>query len=112
MKRNNDKKLMKEYLDMQVDEKRRTNQFEKSLDNEQARIWKIDSHKFYEQEKEVTHRYFYLINLQIRSLNNIKSQFLKSQIDSKHSKKSTKMSDIEFVYNQGLLKKIKYDQNE
>ena len=48
-----DKRLMKEYLDMQVEEKRRTNYFEKSLDHEQARIWKIDTEKFYEQEQEV-----------------------------------------------------------
>jgi hypothetical protein len=48
-----EKRLMKEYLDMQVEEKRRFNQFEKSLDHEQARIWKIDTEKFYEQEQEV-----------------------------------------------------------
>jgi hypothetical protein len=53
---------MKEYLDMQVEEKRRTNQFEKSLDYEQARIWKIDTDKFYEQEQEVIDQvlYYYL----------------------------------------------------
>lgn len=50
---------MKEYLDMQVEEKRRTNQFEKSLDYEQARIWKIDTNKFYEQEKEVVDQVIY-----------------------------------------------------
>lgn len=49
----NEKKSMKEYLDMQVEEKRRNNQFEKSLDYEQARIWKIDTNKFHEQEQEV-----------------------------------------------------------
>ena len=55
----NDKKTMKEYLDMQVEEKRRTNQFEKSLDHEQARIWKIDTHKFYEQEQDVVDQVIY-----------------------------------------------------
>ena len=43
---------MKVYLDMQVEEKRRMNEFEKTLNTEQARIWKIDTHKFLEQEKE------------------------------------------------------------
>jgi len=57
-KRALDKKLMKEYLDMQVEEKRRGNQFEKSLDYEQARIWKIDTDKFYEQEQEVVDQVF------------------------------------------------------
>merc|ERR1712151_1230993 len=80
-----DKKLMKEYLDMQVEEKRRTNQFEKSLDYEQARIWKIDTEKFYEQEQDIVD--------QVRSLNTLNSQYLKNQIDSKNLKKSTKMSD-------------------
>ena len=54
-----DKKTMKEYLDMQVEEKRRTNQFEKSLDHEQARIWKIDTNKFYEQEQDVVDQVIY-----------------------------------------------------
>lgn len=47
------KKLMKEYLDMQVEEKKRFNDFEKSLDHEQARIWKIDCEKYHEQEKDI-----------------------------------------------------------
>ena len=33
------KKMMKKYLDMQVEEKQKMQQFEKLLDNEQARIW-------------------------------------------------------------------------
>ena len=60
---------MKEYLDMQVEEKRRTNHFEKSLDHEQARIWKIDTERFYEQEQEVDDqvRSYLLIYLIFRS---------------------------------------------
>ena len=60
---------MKEYLDMQVEEKRRTNYFEKSLDHEQARIWKIDTERFYEQEQEVDDqvRSYLLIYLIFRS---------------------------------------------
>lgn len=47
------KQMMKQYLDMQVEEKKRFNEFEKSLDNEQARIWKIDCDKYHEQEQEI-----------------------------------------------------------
>lgn len=47
------KRNMKQYFDMQVEEKKRLNEFEKVLDQEQARIWKIDSEKFHEQEKEI-----------------------------------------------------------
>ena len=103
---------MKEYLDMQVEEKRRTNQFEKSLDYEQARIWKIDTDKFYEQEQEVIDQVlYYYLSIQVRSLNTVNSQFLKNQIDLKQSKKSSKMNDTEFAYNQGLLKRIKNSVN-
>jgi hypothetical protein len=38
---------------MQVDEKRKMQAFEKTLDAEQARIWKTDTQRFYEQEKEI-----------------------------------------------------------
>jgi hypothetical protein len=47
------KKRLKEYLDMQVEEKRRMNEFEKNLDNEQARIWKMDTNKFNSMENEI-----------------------------------------------------------
>lgn len=43
---------MKSYLDMQVEEKKKISEFEKTLNSEQARIWRIDTHKFVEQEKE------------------------------------------------------------
>jgi len=47
---------MRQYLDMQVEEKKRINEFEKVLDLEQARIWQIDSEKYREQEKEITEK--------------------------------------------------------
>lgn len=47
---------MKQYFDMQVEEKKRLNEFEKTLDQEQARIWKIDREKFYDQEKEISEK--------------------------------------------------------
>ena len=47
------KKNMKQYFDMQVEDKKKLNEFERTLDQEQARIWKIDSEKFHQQEKEI-----------------------------------------------------------
>jgi len=47
------KKHIRDYLNMQVGEKRKMQNFEKSLDNEQARIWKIDCDKYHEQEKDI-----------------------------------------------------------
>ena len=52
------KKHIKEYLDMQVDEKKRMQNFEKNLDHEQARIWKIDSENFHSQEKDTNQKVF------------------------------------------------------
>ncbi len=50
------KKQIKNYLDMQVEEKKRMQNFEKNLDNEQARIWKIDSENFNDQEKDTNQK--------------------------------------------------------
>ncbi len=52
---------MKQYFDMQVEEKKRINEFDKTLDQEQARIWKIDTDKFYEQEKEIGEKVYIII---------------------------------------------------
>lgn len=41
---------------MQVEEKKRMNDFEKSLDTEQARIWRTDTHNFRDQEKDITEK--------------------------------------------------------
>lgn len=45
--------MIRSYLDMQVEEKKRMNEFEKTLNSEQARIWNTDTKRFYEQEKEI-----------------------------------------------------------
>ena len=47
------KKMMKSYLDMQVEEKRKMQEFERTLDSEQARIWNTDTRRFYDQEREI-----------------------------------------------------------
>ena len=38
---------------MQVEEKQKALAFEKTLDDEQARIWKYDTDHFHRQEKEI-----------------------------------------------------------
>lgn len=45
--------MMKNYLDMQVEEKKKMMDFEKTLNAEQARIWKVDTQNFAEQEKDI-----------------------------------------------------------
>jgi len=93
------KKAMKNYLDMQVDEKKQMNDFEKTLNAEQARIWKIDTQRFTEQEKD--------INSQIRFGNVLNADFLKSQKEMKNAKKPAKMTDAEYALNRNVLEKAK-----
>lgn len=111
------KRHIRDYLDMQVEEKRRMQNFEKNLDNEQARIWKIDCENYNEQEKDVNQKVkffnkFINFNNQVRALNYINSQYLKNQIDTKKSKdKNKKMNDEEYALNQDILEKIKNVNN-
>jgi hypothetical protein len=49
---------MKQFLDIQVDEKRKMNEFEKAMDNDQARIWKKDTENYYQQEKEINEKVY------------------------------------------------------
>jgi hypothetical protein len=44
---------------MQIEEKKRMNEFEKTLNSEQARIWKTDTKRFYDQEKEIQEKVSY-----------------------------------------------------
>ena len=47
---------MRSFLDMQVDEKKKIAEFEKKLDSEQAKIWNMDAHRYYDQEREINEK--------------------------------------------------------
>jgi hypothetical protein len=49
---------MKEFLDIQCEEKKKMNEFEKAMNDQQARIWKKDTENFYCQEKEINEKVF------------------------------------------------------
>ena len=53
LRRKKEKNELKKYLDMQIEEKRKEEEFLKSLDDEQARIWAIDCKKYFEDEKAI-----------------------------------------------------------
>ena len=57
-----DQKNMKEFYDMQVESKRRNIEYEKSLDNNQARIWKEDIIRSTDQAKEENEKVFMFAN--------------------------------------------------
>jgi len=92
------KKEIKKFLDMQVEEKRKINEFEKSLNTEQAKIWKTDVQKFAEQEQE--------INGKIRAMNVCNQGFLLKQIENRKGKKYQKMDENEYQLNKNLLEQI------
>jgi len=57
-----DQKNMKEFYDMQVESKRRNIEYEKNLDNNQARIWKEDIIRSTDQAKEENEKVFMFAN--------------------------------------------------
>jgi len=97
------KKEIKKFLDMQVEEKRKINDFDRSLNTEQARIWKTDVAKFAVQEQE--------INGKIRAMNLCNQDFLLKQIQDRKGQKSQKMNDKEYQLNRNLLEQINTKEN-
>lgn len=53
------KMSMKNFLDMQVEEKKKFSEFEKNINSEQARIWNTDAQRFFDQEKEINEKVFF-----------------------------------------------------
>ena len=100
IRRENEKKELKKYYDMQVEEKKKDDEFEKVLDGEQARIWKKDVEKYKEDEKRIA---------KIIRAKNVKNlETIKQQIKTKKEKENNKygMTDVEFAMNKGKLMKV------
>jgi hypothetical protein len=47
---------------LQVEEKRKIKEFEKSMNDEQGRIWKTDSKAYFEQERISEGKVIYFLN--------------------------------------------------
>lgn len=95
------KKMMKKYLDMQVEEKKKMQQFEKLLDQEQARIWNTDCKKYFEDEK--------VINEKIRRMNknNLDQVMNQIKIRKEKQKNQSKMTPTEYAMNRKTLEMAK-----
>ena len=103
LKRFNDKIEMKKFLNMQIAEKNKEKNFNKLLDQEQARIWKIDLKKRYDEmnkEKEC-----------IKKMNRKNFECILKQIEQKKRSKSNKniMTENEYAMNRNLLEKANED---
>ena len=90
---------LKKYLDMQIEERKKEEDFLKSLDYEQARIWAIDCKKYNEDEKE--------INKRIREMNKRNMDSLMEQINNKKKKNKKGMNETEYAMNREILEKAK-----
>ena len=101
IKRRMERKELKKYLDMQVEEKKKEEDFLKALDYEQARIWNVDCKKYMEDEK--------IIDGKIKAMNKKNLDCLIKQINENTNKKKMKknMSDVEYYMNRDLLEKAK-----
>ena len=84
---------------MQIEERKKEEDFLKSLDYEQARIWALDCKKYNDDEKE--------INTRIREMNKRNMNILMDQINKNRNKKKTGMNDTEYAMNRKLLEQAK-----
>ena len=98
LKRHQNKFELKKYLDMQIEERKKEEDFLKSLDDEQARIWAIDCKKYYDDERAIESK--------IRAMNKRNLDLVMEQINKK-KKKNNAMSDSEYAMNRELLQKAK-----
>ncbi len=101
LKRNQDKIAMKKFLDMQIIEKKKEMEFEKALDDEQARIWKLDCQKYNEDERR--------INKIIKEMNKRNLDSIMEQMKKRKEKKNESMSMVEYAMNRDTLEKVKAD---
>ena len=99
LKKHKNKYELKKYLDMQIEEKRKEEEFLKSLDDEQARIWRIDCKKYHDDEKA--------IETKIRAMNKKNLELLKDQMNKKNTASKTAMTDTEYAMNRDILTKAK-----
>ena len=105
MKKREERKELKKYLDMQIEEKKKEENFLKALDYEQARIWNVDVQKYFEDEK--------ISDRKIKEMYKKNFDCLVKQIKENMNKKRMKknMSDAEYFMNKDLLEKAKISLN-
>lgn len=81
-----------------MEEKKSRENQEKALNDEQAVMWKRDYQNYSEEERRLQEK--------INKINKDNADFLKKQVEDKHSKTKTKMNKQEFLLNKPLLKEI------
>ena len=94
------RKEIKQYLDKQVEEKKKEKEFEKMLMREQGRIWNIDSERYQKEQQ--------LIEEKIKKLGLKNGEILRQQIEynKKRKMKKNSMSPTEYSINKNEINKI------
>ena len=100
IKKEMEKKELKKYYDMQVEERKKEEEFEKVLDGEQARIWKKDCIKYNEDEKRIAK---IIRDKNVRNQNTILDQI---KTRKEKEKNNSNMTPIEFSMNREKLMKV------
>ena len=95
---------MRQFYDMQVEEKKKERDLEKAIDNEQARIWNID-HKKYEEEVKNFRKV--MMDLNKKNIDQIIEEAKK-----KKANKYQKMTEEEYAMNREALEKAKIQMDE
>ena len=103
IKRNQDKKAMKKFLDMQIEEKRKDMEIEKAINDEQARIWNADCKKYTEDEIR--------INKIIKDMNRRNLDSIMEQMRKRKEKKNQSMTNAEYAMNRETLEKAKAEMD-
>ena len=100
LRRQKERDCLKKYLDMQIEEKKKEESFQKLIDEEQARIWKIDCHKYYDEERRMEN--------EIKKMNKKNFEFILNQIEEnkRNKSKNNYMSDNEYAMNRKILEKV------
>ena len=90
---------LKKYLDMQIAERKKEEDFLKSLDYEQARIWALDCKKYNNDEKAIENK--------IREMNKRNMNMLMDQISKNKGKIKNGMNETEYAMNRKILEQAK-----
>ena len=104
LKRKKDKIAIKKFLDMQIEEKKKELDLEKAINDEQARIWRMDCQKYTEDEKR--------INKIIKEMNRRNLDSIMEQMKKRKEKKGQAMSNTEYAMNRETLEKVKEEMDK
>ena len=99
LRRQKEREDIKRFLDMQIEERKKDENFLKLLDKEQARIWNVDCQKYLDDEK--------IAEEKIKLMNKKNFDCLVNQIKEKQKSKSKEniMTENEYAMNREILEK-------